>query len=97
MTSKHVDDFYCLTFLPSFRTYNKLKSHENAFKNQDFCGIVLPSKKDNKLEFNQYIKSKKMPYTIYADLESLIKKYMYVQKIQSHFFRTFIVKYISTW
>ena len=47
MTSKHVDDFYCLTFLPSFRTCNKLKSHENAFKNQDFYGVVLPSKKDN--------------------------------------------------
>ena len=31
-------------------------------------------KKDNILEFNQYMKSDKMPNIIYADNESLIKK-----------------------
>ena len=30
--------------------------------------------KNNILEFNQYIKSDTMPYNIYADIESLIKK-----------------------
>ena len=39
-----------------------------------FCGIVMPSQKDNILKFSQYMKSNKMPYNIYADLESLIKK-----------------------
>ena len=34
----------------------------------------MPSGKDNILEFNQYMKSDKMPYIIYADIESLIKK-----------------------
>ena len=34
----------------------------------------MPSKKDNVLEFNQYMKSDKMPYIIYADIESLIRK-----------------------
>ena len=34
----------------------------------------MPSQKDNILRFNQYMKSDKMPYIIYADLESLIKK-----------------------
>ena len=43
-------------------------------KNKDFCGIVMPSEKDNILEFNQYMKSDKMPYIIYADIESLIRK-----------------------
>ena len=52
----------------------KLKSHEKVFKNKDFCGIAIPSEKDNILEFIQYIKSDKMPYIIYADIESLIKK-----------------------
>ena len=33
----------------------------------------MPSQKDNILQFNQYMKSDKMPY-IYADLESLINK-----------------------
>ena len=34
----------------------------------------MPSEKDNILEFNQYMKSDKMPYIIYADIESLIRK-----------------------
>ena len=38
------------------------------------CGVIMLSEKDNILEFNQYMKSDKMPYIIYADIESLIKK-----------------------
>ena len=34
----------------------------------------MPSQKDKILEFKQYMKSGKMPYIIYADIESLIKK-----------------------
>ena len=34
----------------------------------------MPSEKDNILEFNQYMKSDKMPYIIYSDIESLIKR-----------------------
>ena len=41
-------------------------------KNKDFCGFVMPSEKDNILEFNQYMKSDKMSNIIYADIESLI-------------------------
>ena len=74
ITSKNKGDFYCLNCLHSFRTENQLKSHEKVCKNKDFCGIVMPSEKDNILEFNQYIKSDKMPYIIYADIESLIKR-----------------------
>ena len=33
----------------------------------------MTSVKDNILEFNQYIKSDKMPYIIYGDMEYLIK------------------------
>ena len=32
----------------------------------------MPSKKGNILAFNQYMKSDKMPYIIYADIESFI-------------------------
>ena len=34
----------------------------------------MPSEKDNILKFNQHMKFDKMPYVIYADLESLTKK-----------------------
>ena len=74
ITSKHHGDFYCLNCLHTFRTENKLKSHEKVCKNKDFYGIVMPSEKDKTLEFNQYMKSDKMTYIIYADIESLIRK-----------------------
>ena len=32
----------------------------------------MSPEKDNKLEFNEYIKSDKIPYIIYAIIESLI-------------------------
>ena len=32
----------------------------------------MPSEKDNILEINQYMKSEKVPYIIYADTECLI-------------------------
>ena len=60
--------------LHSFRTENKLTSHEKICKNKDFCGISMPSEKNNILEFNQYMKLDKLPYIIYADIESLIRK-----------------------
>ena len=81
ITSKHKSDFYCLNCLHSCKTENKLKSQENVCKNKDFGEIVMSSKTDKILEFNQYIKSDKMPYMIYDDIESLIEK-MDLQIIQ---------------
>ena len=43
-------------------------------KKKDFCETVMTSEKDNISEFNQYVKSDKMPCIVYADFESLIKK-----------------------
>ena len=34
----------------------------------------MPKEKDNKSKFNQYMKSDKIPYIVYANTESLIKK-----------------------
>ena len=67
ITAKHKGDFYCLNCLHSFRTENKIKSHENVCKNKDFCGILIPSENENILEV-------KMPCIIYTDVECLIKK-----------------------
>ena len=40
----------------------KFKSHEKICQNKDFCKVVMPSERNNILEFNQYMKSDKMPY-----------------------------------
>ena len=74
IASKQKSDFHCLHCLHSFRTENKLKSHEKICKNKDFSATVMPSEKGKILEFNQYMKSDKMSYITYADIESLIRK-----------------------
>ena len=65
ITSKHHDDFYCL---------NCFQSHKRVCENKDFCNIIMPSKDTKILEFNQYQKSDKAPFIIYADLECIIEK-----------------------
>ena len=65
--------FYCLNCLNFLRTESKLISHEKVCINKDFCGIVMPSEISNILEFNKYVKLDQIPYTIYAEIESLIK------------------------
>ena len=94
ITSKHHRNFYRLNCLHSFRTENKLISHEKVCKNKDFSGIVKPSEKDNVLEFNQYIKPDKMPYIIYAVIESLLKKTDACGDSPEHFSATQIGEHI---
>ena len=37
-------------------------------ENKDFCSVIMPSKDTKILELNQYQKSDKAPFIIYADL-----------------------------
>ena len=46
----------------------------------------MPSERGNTLEFNQYMKSNKIPYIIYVDIESLIKKSRWMCKQSRKFF-----------
>ena len=43
-------------------------------ENSNFCNVVMPAKDTKILEFNQYYKSDKASFTIFAELESLIEK-----------------------
>ena len=60
--------------LPFFRTKINLNLMKKVWINKDSCWIIMPSEKDNILEFNQYNKLDQMSYIAYADLESLITK-----------------------
>ena len=53
ITSKHDDKYHCLDCCPSSKTKRNLKYHENAHKSKVFCGILMPSKRGNILEYNQ--------------------------------------------
>ena len=62
-----------MNYLHSFKTENELKSQEKVCNSKVFCGIVMPSPKNNMLKFDKYMKSDKMLCIIYTNLESLIK------------------------
>ena len=74
ITSKNNDGFYFLNCLHSFRTKNKLEPHKKVCEKKNFCNIVLPSEDTEILELNQYQKSDKVPFIIYADLQCIIEK-----------------------
>ena len=72
--SKHHGDFYCLNYLHSFATESTRETHEDVWKNKYFCNVVTASDNTKIIEFNQYQKSDKAPFIIYAGHECLIEK-----------------------
>ena len=74
ITSDHYGDYYCMNCLYSFRTENKLKSHQKSVQGSDYCHMVMPKKRKNILEYNQDRKSLKTLFVIYADTELLLEK-----------------------
>ena len=51
---------------------SKLESHRRVYEN--YYNIIMPSEDTKILEFNQYQKSDKAPFIVYADLECIIRK-----------------------
>ena len=74
ITSKHEGNFYCLICFCSYRTKNKLKKHKKVCENHDYCCAEMPEEDNKMLKYNHGEKSMKVPFTIYADLESLLEK-----------------------
>ena len=66
--------FYCLNFFKTYTTENKLKKHKNICQNHDYCYVEMPEEGNKILQYNQEEKSMKVPFIIYADLESLLEK-----------------------
>ena len=71
-TSENNGDFYCLN-LHSVSTENRLKKHENACRNKDYCHKEMPKRDKNILKYNYGEKSINIPFIIYL-LESLLQK-----------------------
>ena len=75
--SKHVGNFYCINCFHSYTTENKFnenKQHENVSKNQDYCYVGMSKQHNKILKYNPGEKYVKVPFIIYADLESLLEK-----------------------
>ena len=74
ITGNNNGDFYCLNCFCSYTTENKLENHKNVCKNHDYCYAEMPKENNKILKYNHGEKSMKVPFIIYADLESLLEK-----------------------
>ena len=57
-------------------------------ENKDFCNILMPSEYTNILQLDQYQKSDKAPFFIYANFECLIEKIDGCRKNPGNLFTT---------
>ena len=48
-----------------------VESLKTIFQNKDFCNVAMPSENKEMLHFNQSLRSDKVPFISYVDLESL--------------------------
>ncbi|XP_032458071.1 uncharacterized protein LOC100117886 [Nasonia vitripennis] len=73
VSKTHLKSYHCERCLQIFYTEERLKMHESDCKNLNDCRINLPDCKNNILKFEDYSKSEKVPFVIYADFECLLK------------------------
>ena len=70
ITSNQKEDFYCLNCFHYYNTKNKLKKHKNICENHDYSYVEMPNEDNKMLKYNHGEYSMKVPFIIYADLES---------------------------
>ena len=74
VTGNNNGDFYCLNCFLLCTKENKLKNHKILCENHDYCYVKMPEEDNKILKYNHGEKFIKVPFTIYADLESLLEK-----------------------
>ena len=52
----------------------KRESHEKVCENKNFCNVIMPSEDTKIWTFNQYQKSDKAPFIVYAGFQCIIGK-----------------------
>ena len=55
----------------SIRLEQFVESFKTIFQNKDFCNVAMPSDDNKMLHFNQSLRSDKVPFIFYVDLELL--------------------------
>ena len=51
ITSNHNGDFHCLNCFHLYSTKNKLKKHERACNDHDYCHVEVPNKDNKTLKY----------------------------------------------
>ena len=65
--------YFCYNCLSSFSCEEKLENHKE-YCNTQSAKIIMPDETNNTLEFKNYCKKMEVPFVVYADFESFIKK-----------------------
>ena len=71
--SKQDGDYYCFNCFYPLTTEKALKKQEHVCKDHDYCYIEMPDKDNNILKYNPGEKIQRVPFIIYANLESLLE------------------------
>ena len=74
ITGNNNGEFYCLNCFRSYTTENKLKKHKKVCENHDYCYVKMTEEDNKILKYNHGEKSMKVPFIIYADVETLLEK-----------------------
>ena len=74
ITSNNNGDSCCIHCLHSCKTEIKLKEHESICKNRDYCYVQMPNEDSKITKCNHGKKYVKVPFIVYAELESFFKK-----------------------
>ena len=70
----HDAEFYCLNFLHSFRTKNRLKKHKNVCKSHDYSYRAMPKEYNKKLKHINGQKCIKVLFIVFANFEFWLEK-----------------------
>ena len=74
MTSNHNGNFYCLNCFHPYTTEKILRKHERLCNDHDFCHLKMPDEDKKILKYITGEKSLRVPFTIYAEIECLLRK-----------------------
>ncbi|XP_023311415.1 uncharacterized protein LOC111692008 [Anoplophora glabripennis] len=84
LSEHHAKKYFCDRCLHYFYTQEKLDIHYIDCKNQNDCRVRLPPEDQKDLKFKNYKNKEKVPFTIYADLESVLIEEDSGNKYQRH-------------
>lgn len=74
ISSDHKHKHFCDRCLNHFTCLEKLNSHQIICFDQNDCQIEMPALGENIIKFTNYSKQMRVPFIIYADVESILKK-----------------------
>lgn len=74
VSSNRTKKLFCDRCLNHFTKLEKLESHRLNCLNQNEYQIIMPTEEENFIQFENHNKKLRMPFVIYADIESLLKE-----------------------